>query len=72
VITQREDEKEDLADEVEALRLDIEEMQRCRDADSIQRSQSSAPGGEGEARCCGGQFEIGRGYDRAVEERQRG
>jgi hypothetical protein len=29
VIKQREDKKEDLADEVEALRLDVEEMQ-CR------------------------------------------
>jgi chromosome segregation ATPase len=42
VITQREDEKEDLADEVEALRLDIEEMQRRRNAESIERSQSYA------------------------------
>jgi chromosome segregation ATPase len=41
-ITQREDKTEDLADEVEALRLDIEEMQRCRDAESIERSQSHA------------------------------
>jgi hypothetical protein len=38
VITQREDEKEDLADEVEALRLDIEEMQHLRDAEYIERS----------------------------------
>ena len=39
-IARREDEKEDLADEVEALRLDIEEMQRRRDAESVERSQS--------------------------------
>jgi hypothetical protein len=42
VITQREDEKADLADEVETLRLDIEEMQRHRDAESIERSQIHA------------------------------
>jgi chromosome segregation ATPase len=42
VITQREIEKADLADEVEALRLDIEEMQRRRDAESIERSQIHA------------------------------
>jgi chromosome segregation ATPase len=42
VIMQREYEKEDLADEVEALRLDIEEMQRRRDAESIEHSQSHA------------------------------
>jgi hypothetical protein len=42
VIKQRDDEKKDLADEVEVLRLDIEEMQRRRDAESIKRSQSHA------------------------------
>jgi hypothetical protein len=61
VTTQREDEKEDLSDEVEALRLDIEEMQCRRDADSIERSQSSAPGGEGETRCRGGPFKFFEG-----------
>jgi hypothetical protein len=39
-ITQREDEKEDLADEVEVLRLDIKEVERRRDAESIERRQS--------------------------------
>jgi hypothetical protein len=42
VTMQREDEKADLADEVKALRLDIEEMQRRRDAESIERSQIHA------------------------------
>jgi chromosome segregation ATPase len=40
IIVQRDEEKEDLADEIEALRLDVEEMQRRRDAESIERSQS--------------------------------
>jgi ABC-type phosphate transport system auxiliary subunit len=40
VSTQREDKKEHLADEVEALRLDIEQMQHRRDAESIEHSQS--------------------------------
>jgi chromosome segregation ATPase len=42
VILQRKDEKADLADEVEAFRLDIKEMQCRRDAESIERSQSHA------------------------------
>lgn len=42
LITQRNDEKEDLADEVEALKLEIEDIQRRREAESIERSQSRA------------------------------
>jgi hypothetical protein len=42
VIALRKDEKEDLADETEALWLDIEEIQRRRDAESLERSQSRA------------------------------
>ena len=42
VITQREDEKEDLADEVEALRLDIKKMHRRQDRESIEISLSHA------------------------------
>lgn len=42
VIAQREDEKEDMADEIEALKLDLEEIQRRRDAESIERSHSRA------------------------------
>ncbi|KZP16088.1 hypothetical protein FIBSPDRAFT_749256 [Athelia psychrophila] len=41
-ITQREDEKEDMVDEIEALRLDLEEMQRRRDAEAVERSESRA------------------------------
>ena len=36
------DEKGDLADEIESLRLDIEELHRRRDAESVGRSQSRA------------------------------
>ena len=39
-IAQADDDKENLADEVEALRLDLEEMQRRRDAEAVERSQS--------------------------------
>ena len=39
-ISQVEEDKENLADEVEALRLDLEEMQRRRDAEAVERSQS--------------------------------
>jgi chromosome segregation ATPase len=42
VITQREDEKENLADRVKAFRLDIKELQHRRDAESVERSQSHA------------------------------
>ena len=41
VITPREDKKEDLAKEVEVLRLDID-MHHCRNTESIEHSQSSA------------------------------
>jgi hypothetical protein len=40
--TQTLDEKEDLADKIEALRLNIEELHRRRDAESVERSQSRA------------------------------
>jgi hypothetical protein len=36
------DEKEDLADEIKSLRLDIQELHRRRDAESVGRSQSRA------------------------------
>ncbi|KAF7974233.1 hypothetical protein HWV62_13114 [Athelia sp. TMB] len=41
-IAQRDDEKEDMADEIEALRLDLEEMQRRREAEAVERSESRA------------------------------
>ncbi|KAI0300120.1 hypothetical protein B0F90DRAFT_1725156 [Multifurca ochricompacta] len=41
-LTQREDEKEELLDQNEALRLQIEDLERRRDAESIERSQSRA------------------------------
>ncbi|KAG6877189.1 hypothetical protein C0993_009506 [Termitomyces sp. T159_Od127] len=42
IIAQREDEKEDLQDEISALRLEIEDIQRKREAESIERSESRA------------------------------
>ncbi|KAJ7583262.1 hypothetical protein C8J56DRAFT_953479 [Mycena floridula] len=42
LIAQKEDEKGDLADEVEALRLEIEDLQRRRELDSLERSESRA------------------------------
>ncbi|EJF58014.1 hypothetical protein DICSQDRAFT_139845 [Dichomitus squalens LYAD-421 SS1] len=39
---QRTDERDDLADEVEALRLELEDLQRRREAESIERSHSRA------------------------------
>ncbi|RDB26693.1 Anucleate primary sterigmata protein B [Hypsizygus marmoreus] len=42
IITQKEDEKEDLADEVHGLRLEIEDLQRRRQAESFDRSESRA------------------------------
>ncbi|KAH7911120.1 hypothetical protein BJ138DRAFT_29977 [Hygrophoropsis aurantiaca] len=39
---QKEEEKEDLIDEVEALRLELEDIQRRREAESIERSESRA------------------------------
>ncbi|TCD62514.1 hypothetical protein EIP91_006788 [Steccherinum ochraceum] len=42
LLAHRTDEKEDLADEVEALRLEIEDIQRRREAESLERSQSRA------------------------------
>jgi hypothetical protein len=42
VITQKEEEREDLLDEIEALRLDMEEIQRRREAESMERSESRA------------------------------
>ncbi|KAH9483481.1 Spindle pole body protein pcp1 [Psilocybe cubensis] len=41
-LAQREEEKEDLADEVDALRLELEDVQRRREAESIERSESRA------------------------------
>ncbi|TFK68439.1 hypothetical protein BDN72DRAFT_841829 [Pluteus cervinus] len=41
-LAQVEDEKEDLMDEVETLRLSIEDVQRRREAESIERSESRA------------------------------
>ena len=40
--TQREDEKEDLADEVDTLRLELEDVQRRRENENIERSESRA------------------------------
>ncbi|KII89526.1 hypothetical protein PLICRDRAFT_160873 [Plicaturopsis crispa FD-325 SS-3] len=40
LIAQRDDEKEDLADEIDALRLEIEDIQRRREAENLERSQS--------------------------------
>ncbi|KZT19172.1 hypothetical protein NEOLEDRAFT_1246010 [Neolentinus lepideus HHB14362 ss-1] len=42
LITQREDEKEDLADMVESLRLQLEDLQHRREAEAIERSESRA------------------------------
>ncbi|KAA1475865.1 hypothetical protein DENSPDRAFT_842743 [Dentipellis sp. KUC8613] len=42
IITIRDDEKEDLQDQNEALRLEIEDLQRRREMESIERSQSRA------------------------------
>ncbi|TRM57015.1 microtubule associated-domain-containing protein [Schizophyllum amplum] len=42
VVAQREDEREDLLDEIERLRLQIEDLQRRREAESYERSQSRA------------------------------
>jgi chromosome segregation ATPase len=42
LFAQREDEKEDLADDVEALRLEIQDLQRRREAEAVERSQSRA------------------------------
>ncbi|OCH85364.1 hypothetical protein OBBRIDRAFT_798243 [Obba rivulosa] len=42
LVALRTDEKEDLVDEVEALRLELEDAQRRREAESIERSQSRA------------------------------
>ncbi len=41
-LAQREDEKEDLLDQIEALRLQTEDLQCRREAESIERSQSRA------------------------------
>ncbi|CCM00141.1 uncharacterized protein FIBRA_02168 [Fibroporia radiculosa] len=42
LVTRKEDEKEDLADVLEGLKLEVENLQRRRDAESIERSQSRA------------------------------
>ncbi|KAG6866142.1 hypothetical protein C0991_008095 [Blastosporella zonata] len=42
IIQQREDEKEDLQDEINALRLEMEDIQRRREAESYERSESRA------------------------------
>ncbi|KAI0684015.1 hypothetical protein BC835DRAFT_1294342 [Cytidiella melzeri] len=41
-LTRNDDEKDDLADEVEALKLELENERRRREAESIERSQSRA------------------------------
>jgi predicted nucleic acid-binding Zn-ribbon protein len=40
LLSHKEDEKEDLADELDALRLEMEDLQRRREAESAERSQS--------------------------------
>ncbi|KAJ3509684.1 hypothetical protein NLJ89_g5089 [Agrocybe chaxingu] len=40
LIAQREEEKEDLLDDIEGLRLEVEDLQRRREAESIERSES--------------------------------
>ncbi|KAG6908460.1 hypothetical protein DXG01_004543 [Tephrocybe rancida] len=42
IISQREDEKEDLQDEINTLRLEMEDIQRRRQAESYERSESRA------------------------------
>ncbi|KAI1785614.1 hypothetical protein LXA43DRAFT_1036902 [Ganoderma leucocontextum] len=42
LVTQRTDERDDVADEVEALKLELEDMQRRREAESLERSESRA------------------------------
>lgn len=42
LIAQKEEEKGDLADEIEALHLEVEDLQHRREADSLERSQSRA------------------------------
>lgn len=42
LLDQKEDDKVDLLDEIESLRLNIEELQQRREAESIERSQSRA------------------------------
>ncbi|KAG6844391.1 hypothetical protein H0H87_007203 [Tephrocybe sp. NHM501043] len=42
IIAQRDDDKEDLQDEINALRLEIEDIQRRREAESYERSESRA------------------------------
>lgn len=41
-LAQREDEKEDFVDQIDALRLQIEDLEHRREAESIERSQSRA------------------------------
>ncbi|KAF8504365.1 hypothetical protein F5888DRAFT_1655142 [Russula emetica] len=41
-LAQREDEKEDFVDQIDALRLQLEDLQHRREAESIERSQSRA------------------------------
>ena len=42
IITQKEDEREDLMDEIGALRLEVEDLHRKREAESFERSESRA------------------------------
>ena len=42
LLAQKDEEKEDLMDEIDALRLQVEDIQRRRDAESIERSESRA------------------------------
>ena len=42
VLLRKEDEKEELADEIAQLSLEFEDLQRRREAESIERSESSA------------------------------
>ncbi|KAI9069427.1 hypothetical protein FKP32DRAFT_1640799 [Trametes sanguinea] len=42
LLTARNDEKEDMVDEIETLKLELEDLQRRREAESLERSQSRA------------------------------
>ncbi|KAH8114261.1 hypothetical protein DFH11DRAFT_1877990 [Phellopilus nigrolimitatus] len=42
VLTQREDEREDLLDEIQGLKLDVEDLSRRREAEVLERSDSRA------------------------------
>ncbi|KAG5645975.1 hypothetical protein DXG03_004767 [Asterophora parasitica] len=42
IVARTEDEKDDMADEINVLRLDLEEVQRRREAEAVERSESRA------------------------------